>query len=374
MPLFNEQPDADRTSKPHHYVYSLEDCFQRGIPVTSIEFNPGPVSTLEKQELKYWRELNEPDEEDLKIIRGLKSKYKSLLRCREVDAFQSITDSAAGILRMHNLTLMTLLSDPEFTSRWLQQPPLVWEPRRTIIHLTRNHSVKWVKEFLDRIHHLGFNQLLIITGDPLKEVRYKPVTADEAFDLNEEGVAQFRLKNSVELLRFVTRYKPDMYVGVGHNPFLKKEVAEKHLLRKLEAGSQFIITQPVAYYDECWQFMDLFDFCRRSEVDIPVILGVFNYAAPCNHLGVVEEGFQKRHKMWKKLFGFVPQGVRVDYDRGLNGIEILARSINQLKRKGYFHFDVMNAERSGARVLRNRQRLTHESDRIAGVFDQGRAG
>jgi 5,10-methylenetetrahydrofolate reductase len=139
----------------------------------------------------------------------------------------------------------------------------------------------------------------------------------------------------------------------------------------MSAGTRFLITQPVSYYDECWRVMDDFaSFCEQQDIAVPVVLGVFNYSVPCGTKGFREEVFQKRYKFWKRLFGFVPEGVRADYEKGLNGIEILARSINKLMQKGYYHFDVMNAERHGATVLQNRQRLTHESDRLSGSFDE----
>lgn len=373
MPFFNEPVETSTTKskKPQsQYDYTLEDCFDRGIPVTSIEFNPPPVSGLEKMEPAYWRNLQEPDEQDRKVLQSLAQKAKHIEHCQASDTFLSITDSAAGVLRMHNLTMIGLLSDPQFTERWLQLEPLVWNPRRIIVHLTRNHNIPWLKKFLRQCRHLGYTQLLLITGDPLKEVRYTPVDAATAMAMDEEEGARHRLKNSVELLKFVREEGPDFFVGAGHNPFLKQTAAEKHLLRKVEAGTRFLITQPVSYYEECWRVMDIFaKFQAEKAIDIPVILGVFNYSVPCGSKGFREEVFQKRYKFWKKLFGFVPDGVRSDYERGLNGIEILARSINKLKQKGYYHFDVMNAERNGARVLQNRQRLTHESDRLAGSFD-----
>ncbi len=371
MPIFNESYEVKQHGKHHRhkrYVYSLADCFQRGLPVTSIEFNPPPVSSLEKQELDYWRRLETPDPEDLKIFKSLKGKIKSIQRCRSNDAFASITDSAAGILRMHNLTMIALLSDPVFTERHLKAPPIVFEPRRTIIHLTRNHNIPWLEEFIIRCKSLGFWQILVITGDPLKEVKFKPVTAEQALALHQGEGAEFRLKNSVELLTYLQAREPDFFMGVGHNPFMKRVVAEKHFMAKVHAGSRFVITQPVSYYDECWSVMDEFaQFRKTSEVDIPIILGVFNYSVPCNNKGFREEIFQKRYKLWKRLFGYVPEGVRQDYDRGLNGVEIMARSINKLSRMGYHHFDVMNAERNGSAVLENRRRMAHESDRISGM-------
>lgn len=372
MPLFNEDVARDTPqfqTNAQTLVHSLEDTFNRQIPVSSIEFNPPPVSTLERREFEYWFHLKDPDLEDRKTLRSLKGKFKALRAAMDKGTFVSITDSAAGVLRIHNIAMMRLLADPTFTHHHFKADPLVWEPRRTIVHLTRNHSIVWLRAFLQRCHRDGFHNILAITGDPLKEVRLKGVTADQVDDLDEEALTTHRLKNSVELVAFIKKEFPECYVGVGHNPFMRNNAGNKHLLNKVAAGAQYVITQPVSYYEECWQAVaDFADFRKQEALSLPVVLGVFNYFVPCGDDGYEPEKFEKRYKFWKKLFGFVPEGVRKDYDMGLDGIEILARSIGKLKRMGYFHFDVMNAEKHGADMVDNEMRMAHEQDRLLGAF------
>ena len=373
MPFFNETDAPNQAAHPPRlasYVHSLEDSFRQNIPVTSVEFNPPPVSSMEKQETAYWLDLAKPDKEDKTILKGLRAKIKALRRCHRIDSFISVTDSAAGVLRLHNLSMIRLLTDSVFMDRHFKSAPLIWEPRRTIIHLTRNHDIAWLRSFLNACLRLNFKNLLVITGDPLKEIRLNPVTAAEAGVLSPDEESSYRLKNSVELLKFIATSFPQFYVGVGHNPFLNLTAAGNHLRRKAEAGARYIITQPVSYYEECWRVIRTFEsFRAESAIDIPVVLGVFNYYVPCGNLGFNPEEYVKKHRFWKKLFGFVPDGVRQDYEWGMNGIEILARSITKLKRMGYYHFDVMNAERQGWSVVINEQRLAHESNRIEGAFD-----
>jgi len=374
MPIFSENHDAEQDGKHHrhmNYVYSLADALSRNIPVTSIEFNPPVVSGLEKQEAAYWLRLEEPDEEEVQILKALSAKLKQIHLCQSTASFLSLTDSAAGMLRLHNIAMLQLLHDPAFTEKWMAAPPVDWEQTRTIVHLTRNHSVAWLRRFLVTCSHLGFTQLLLITGDPLKQMTLPTVSAEEALALDDEAAAGFRLKNSIQMLEFINRSAPGFFVGASHNPFLKREAAEKHLLNKIAAGARFIITQPVSYYDECWQVMREFEaFIKSQQLQVPIILGVFNYSVPCSGGSYKEEIFQLRYRFWKRLFGFVPEGVRKDYDLGLNGTEILARSINKLKRMGYYHFDVMNAEKTGWSVIQKGQRFTHESDRMMGGLDR----
>jgi hypothetical protein len=372
MPLFNEDAERHQThfqGNASTLVHSLEDTFKRQIPVSSIEFNPPPVPDLARREFLYWINLEEPDAEDRKILRALKGKYKALKASLAKGTFVSITDSAAGVLRIHNIAMMRLLADQAFTRKHFGSDPLVWEPRRTIVHLTRNHSINWLRKLLTRCHREGFHNILAITGDPLKEVRLKGATADQITEFEGEDLNTHRPKNSVELIRFIKNEFPHFYVGVGHNPFMRNNAGNKHLLNKVEAGAQFIITQPVSYYEECWQAVaDFATFRKEQSLTLPVVLGVFNYFVPCHKNGYDPEKFEKRYKFWKKLFGFVPEGVRQDYDSGLDGIEILARSIGKLKRMGYFHFDVMNAEKHGADMVQNEMRMAHEQDRLLGAY------
>lgn len=376
MPLFNESYEAQQKDRHHqvmNYVYCLKDSFERDIPVTSIEFNPPIVESLEQQDDAYWDNLKDPSDAELKLLKGLKSRAQGMKKCLEIGAFMSITDSAAGLLRMHNLTMIRLLQDRDFTRRWLAMEPLVFEPARTVIHLTRNHTIRWLDQFLEDCRRLDFRQLLLITGDPLKEVRFRPVTSEAAMAMTGEDLDQHRLKNSVELLTYIGQKAPKMFLGAAHNPFLKAAVAGKHLLRKVEAGARFFVTQPVSYYDECWEAVASFEaFKKEHDIHLPVILGVFNYSVPVGGKGFKESVFEKRYKFWKKLFGWVPDGVRKDYESGLNGSEILARSIHKLKRMGYYHFDVMNAEKNGWSVIKKGQRFTHEQDRLTGTFDRTR--
>ncbi|MCB1044434.1 MAG: methylenetetrahydrofolate reductase [Acidobacteria bacterium] len=369
MPLrldSDERRDWQRKIGP--WTLSLQDCFERRNPVTCVEFNPPVVSCKDKQGSHYWRHLERVEGEDVGVIKQLKAKYRALKSNIERGHFISITDSAARQQRIHNLSMVRLLTDSQFTKRHFEGEALVLDPSRTVLHLTRNHSVAWTDRFLRHCCRHGFSNLLIITGDPLPDMKLPTCEEDEAELLLGRERELKRLKNSVALTAYVKRVQPEFFVGVAHNPF---RGPLNHYQRKLQAGAQFAVTQPVAYYAESWQHMERFEQERRElGPEIPVVVGVFNYFVPCDAHGFNANDFEHRQAFWKKLFGYVPSGVRQDYERGLDGVEILARSIQKLKQIGYFHVDVMNAERSGHQIIEQAKRIVHEGDRLqSGIND-----
>ncbi len=363
--LDSDQPSR-RQSSDQRWSLSLRDCFERRIPVTCVEFNPPVVESADKQGSHYWRFLEQMSADDMRIIKSLKKKYRYVKDNLDRGHFLSITDSAARQRRIHNLSIVRLFTDPVFTMRHFGQPALAFEPSRTILHLTRNHTISWTERFLRHCDRHGYSNLLIITGDPLPDMNLPTVDAESALLMSESDRGTHRIKNSIELVKWVRERDPKLYVGVAHNPF-RGQSALKHYLRKLEVGAQFAVTQPVAYYTESWRFMQAFvDAIKDEPHKIPLVLGVFNYFVRSDSQGVDDEEFRTKNAFWKKLFGFVPQGVREDYDRGLDGLEILARSIQKLKQLGYFHVDVMNAERMGHRIIEKTRRIVHEGDRLNG--------
>lgn len=347
----------------HQWSLALMDCFERKIPVTCVEFNP-PVVEPHQQGSDYWLNLADPSPSELKVLRLLGKKFRYIKNNLDRGHFISITDSAARQSRIHNLSMIRLLSEAAFTQRHYQANPIRFDPTRTILHLTRNHSVAWTERFLANCKRHGYVNLLLITGDPLATKNLPGVTLERAIELTSSESESHRLKNSIELLHWTRRHHPELNLGVAHNPF-RGDSALRHFDRKVDAGAQFVITQPVAYYDDSWAFMSDFaahlSQCQRA---LPVVLGVFNYFVPCHARGVDESEFERRSAFWKRLFGYVPGGVQMDYKRGLDGLEILGRSIQKLKQRGFFHVDVMNAERMGHGIIEQTRRIIHEGDRL----------
>lgn len=118
---------------------------------------------------------------------------------------------------------------------------------------------------------IGIRNLLIITGDPPKVGEYPDATA--VFDL--DSIALTRLVS--DLNRGIdlggNRFSPptEMVIGVGLNPTAISQQKEiDRFRRKLDAGAEFAITQPVFDPDQLLRFLELVGGPR-----IPIIAGIW---------------------------------------------------------------------------------------------------
>jgi methionine synthase / methylenetetrahydrofolate reductase (NADH) len=117
---------------------------------------------------------------------------------------------------------------------------------------------------------LGVKNILIVTGDPPKLGDYPSATA--VFDVDSIGLMQIanRLNHGLDLVGNPIDQPTALHLGVGANPSavnLDEEV--RRFEYKVEAGAEFVMTQPV--YDA----RALEVFVRRTEhCRIPLLVGI----------------------------------------------------------------------------------------------------
>ena len=111
-------------------------------------------------------------------------------------------------------------------------------PGKVMVHINTFHTLKDLHEILDGCVRLGVDELLVVSGDGSdRQSRLKPS------DINAPGVMTV---TSVELLGYLRKhYGSTFRYGVAFNPYEPPEHEREKLDRKLEAGAEFIITQPV---------------------------------------------------------------------------------------------------------------------------------
>ncbi len=114
---------------------------------------------------------------------------------------------------------------------------------------------------------------LIITGDPPKLGEYPDVTG--VFDVDSIGLVQVasNLNHGVDIGGNPIDPPTGIFIGVGANPCaveLEREI--DRYFRKIDAGAEFAITQPVFDVDALLRFLDRVD---RHERTIPVLAGVW---------------------------------------------------------------------------------------------------
>jgi len=117
----------------------------------------------------------------------------------------------------------------------------------------------------------GLRNLLIITGDPPKLGDYPDATA--VFDLDSVGLTQIvtKLNCGCDIGNNPIPQALSFVKGVGVNPGainLEQEIERLH--KKLEAGAEFVITQPVFDPEIFLHFRD-----KIKDITIPIIAGVW---------------------------------------------------------------------------------------------------
>lgn len=123
----------------------------------------------------------------------------------------------------------------------------------------------------------GLNNLLVITGDPPKTGDYPDVTG--VFDIDAIGLTQMitNLNQGYDFGGNRISTPTSICVGVGANPCaidLNREV--ERFFRKVEAGAEYAITQPVFDAESLLRFLDRIQSAPRR---IPVIAGIWPLAS-----------------------------------------------------------------------------------------------
>ncbi len=136
-----------------------------------------------------------------------------------------ITDNAMGHLAFQGTEMIEELG-------------LDVQPDQVMIHLNTFHTKGDLDNILDACQAKGIRCLLVITGDGSDRLpKLEPA------DIGVTGVASV---TSVELLQYIRQAYPGVFsLGVAFNPYEPAAHEFAKLARKLAAGAEFVITQPV---------------------------------------------------------------------------------------------------------------------------------
>ncbi len=141
-----------------------------------------------------------------------------------------------------------------------------------IIHFCcRDRNIIGLQADLMGAAALGMNNVLLVTGDRPKLGDYPEATA--VFDFDAIGLTSMatRLNNGNDLIGSDIGRPASFFIGVGANPGATNFDEEMgRLERKIEAGAQFIMTQPVFEVSLIERFMKRL----KAIKNIPVLLGI----------------------------------------------------------------------------------------------------
>ena len=174
-----------------------------------------------------------------------------------VDAI-NIPDSPRASARISNQVLCTLTQ---------QQIGI-----ETVLHYTcRDRNVLGIQSDLLGASAIGIRNLICITGDPPKLGNYPDATA--VFDVDSIGLVNIvrNLNHGLDIGGNPIGTNTSFVIGVGANPGapnLEEEI--RRFEYKVEAGAEYVVTQPVFDVELLETFMK-----RIEHVRIPVVAGIW---------------------------------------------------------------------------------------------------
>lgn len=142
----------------------------------------------------------------------------------------------------------------------------------TVLHyVCRDRNVIGIQSDLLGAYALGIRNILAITGDPPKLGSYPDATA--VFDVDAIGLVNIlsRLNSGLDIAGNRIGSSTGFTIGVGANPgAVNLDEEMRRLYWKVDAGAEYIVTQPV--FD-----VDLFErFVKLAEpLKVPVIAGIW---------------------------------------------------------------------------------------------------
>jgi methionine synthase I (cobalamin-dependent)/5,10-methylenetetrahydrofolate reductase len=170
----------------------------------------------------------------------------------------NIADSPMARIRMSCIALARLIQDHLGIE--------------TIIHFTtRDRNLMALQSELLGAHALGIRNILALTGDPLRVGDYPNTTG--VWDLDSVGLIQVirGMNDGHDAAGSSIGAKSSFHIGAALNLNMTEEQTDQEIekyRRKIEAGAQFIMTQPIYELAPLLRFLD-----RVGKPPIPMLLG-----------------------------------------------------------------------------------------------------
>ncbi len=141
-----------------------------------------------------------------------------------------------------------------------------------VLHMTcRDRNLIGMQSDLLGAFAAGIRNLLIITGDPPKLGDYPFASA--VFDLDSIGFTRIaaRLNRGIDVGGWPVRPPTGFLLGVGADPsHLDQEREFDRLAQKVQAGAEYVITQPVFDVDTLLRFLE-----KIAHLRVPVLAGLW---------------------------------------------------------------------------------------------------
>jgi 5,10-methylenetetrahydrofolate reductase len=163
---------------------------------------------------------------------------------------------------------------------------------------------------------LGLDNVMIIGGDPFTErdlTRQKDVSDFKPTELIQ---AVGQMNRGLDFKGFKLKTSTDICVGASIDLGRGVDREARLTYRKVQAGAQFFLAQPVFDKTEIVSFLNAFESTAGSELAQPVFFG----------LQVLVKG--------GVLFSNVPEAISQDLNKGRSGVDIALELLAELRELG----------------------------------------
>jgi len=209
-----------------------------------------------------------------KISRGEFVTMVEIVPPRGIDITKEV--AGARYLKSVGVDAVNIPDSPRASARMSNQALSLLIQRdvgiETILHYTcRDRNVLGIQSDLLGAASVGIKNLICITGDPPKMGNYPDATA--VFDVDAIGLVNIvrNLNHGLDLGGNPIGSGTGFVIGVGANPGLTDMDEEiRRFEYKVEAGAEYVVTQPVFDLRLLENFLRRIEHCR-----IPVIAGIW---------------------------------------------------------------------------------------------------
>jgi methionine synthase I (cobalamin-dependent)/5,10-methylenetetrahydrofolate reductase len=237
-----------------------EDPSASAVPVEGQQSGEPTIVDLVKQRHTVIVELDPP--RDLDIDKFMKGAHA--LKAAHIDAL-TMADNSLAVMRMSNLALGYLVK---------QQTGL-----RPLIHIAcRDRNMIGTQSHMMGLHALGIDHVLAVTGDP---ARFGDLPGSSSvYDLTSFEIIRMikQLNDGINFSGKQLKKKANFIVGAAFNPNVKYlDKAVQRLERKIEAGADYIMTQPVYDAELIEKIHD-----ATKHLNVPIFIGIAPLASGGN--------------------------------------------------------------------------------------------
>ncbi|MGC2656480.1 MAG: bifunctional homocysteine S-methyltransferase/methylenetetrahydrofolate reductase [Bryobacteraceae bacterium] len=209
-----------------------------------------------------------------KLAEGKFASFVEILPPRGIDASKEI--AGARLCREHGIDCINVPDGPRASARLSAQVTcqLIQQQAgiEAVLHFCcRDRNILSIQSELLGAHTTGIRNLICITGDPPRMGMYPDATA--VFDVDAIGLTNIanNLNQGLDIGGNPIGSQTALLIGVGANPgALNMEEELRRFAWKVEAGAEYVVTQPVFDLKLLERFLK-----KTEQYRLPMIAGIW---------------------------------------------------------------------------------------------------